>query len=293
MPTIAKPARPWRRVVGLLTLMVFLALFPDPAAAQQIPDGGAETNEEGDGVDLWAIDAIGGQPPGPGSGCGLWEPARAHQLWGVPPSMLVGLDPATGLIRHTGLSGVTAILHVRLCPGGTVPWEYRFFDETDGLAPLIVAARDMLLLPAPVPNLSPPAERTSTLVGVATWFWVPAEQWTARSATVTAGAVSVTASARPALLRFDPGDGSLPIDCAGPGIPWALGATSTCSHHYVWTSAHHPSGRWPARLETVWEVTWSATTGAGGVLDPIVRSTDLPVRVAEAVAVIGRPERGP
>jgi hypothetical protein len=149
-------------------------------------------------------------------------------------------------------------------------------------------ARGALVAPVPVVGGSPVLDRP-LLVGVRTWFWT-SSPWVSLVASASAGGVTATATATPVLLTVDPGDGSGVVRCDGPGEVWVPGrgsGESDCAHVYTNRSTvGDPAGVFVARVSITWSVAWTATDGDGGELDPIVTSTDVPVVVQEAQAVI-------
>jgi hypothetical protein len=59
-----------------------------------------------------------------------------------------------------------------------------------------------------------------TYVNLPTFFWTDANTWRSFTATARAGGNWATVTARPVALMFDPGDGSAPVTCNGPGRAW-------------------------------------------------------------------------
>ena len=277
-----------RSAVGLILAMAMVAAgsISSPAAELDPGRGTVERRGSEDGVDLYAEENRPGGPGDGADGCSFWDEVTVADIGLVPPELVAGLGEGEGGLSRRTVEGFIQILFVRLCPDQAPRIQYRWFDEVPALRALAIRARESLLLPLPAPRFSPPAATARTLVGVGTWFWVPAEDWTAVEATAVAGNVSVTATATPVLLRFDPGDGSRALTCTGPGTPWVEGAESTCAYTYAWVSAHHPDGRWPASVSIDWEVTWSASTGQSGILDPFVMVADVALLVAQAEAVL-------
>ena len=146
-----------------------------------------------------------------------------------------------------------------------------------------------LSLPRPVPRFAPPAARVRTLVGIDTWFWVPAFQWRPIVRIVAAGGVVVTLVATPIALQMLPGDGSPPVTCPGPGSPWLVpGSRSLCSHVFQRASTATAGGRYRAAVQAVWTIRWTSSTGLSGVVGPVVVSTPVSLLVAEAQAVLRR-----
>ncbi len=147
------------------------------------------------------------------------------------------------------------------------------------------AAIDAILFPATKARFAPPA-RTRTLVGVDTWFWVPATSWKPIVKVVGVPPVVVTAVASPIALRFSPGDGSATVSCPGPGLPWVPGGRTLCSHVYQEASTLRTTGRYNGVITVVWMVRWFSTTGASGVIGPIQMPQINSVKVVEAQAVL-------
>lgn len=159
------------------------------------------------------------------------------------------------------------------------------FGALTAAADAALLARELLPLPDPDVRTSPPAGRPQ-LVGVATWFRVDTA-WQTFSATATLGGVSATVTATPTQVVWDPGDGSAPITCDGPGTafdPARPGAVSDCSHIYRRRTA---SGAEHALTATItYDVAWTATDGSSDVLDPVTRTSTVAVAVDEAQAIV-------
>jgi hypothetical protein len=166
------------------------------------------------------------------------------------------------------------------------------FDPGDLLAGVAAAeraldeARRRLDLPLPEPAVNPPGAQ---LVGVASWLWLTGV-WQSIEATAAIGAVSSTVTARPVEATWSMGDGTT-VTCSGAGRPYdparpARDQSSDCTHVYTRSSAAEPDGVYPVSVTVTYEVGWSASTGAGGVLDTLTRTTTLPVVVQQAQAVI-------
>ena len=162
------------------------------------------------------------------------------------------------------------------------------YDPADPLAGLDAPeraadeARKLLPLAPPVIELSPPAT-TPQLVGVATWLWL-GDPWQPLRASATLGGVTSTVTARPTTVQWLLGDGST-VTCAGPGTPYDTGRSpesqrSDCTHTF------QRRGQFAVTATVTYEAAWTATTGDGGVLGPVVRTATLPITVNEAQALI-------
>ena len=73
--------------------------------------------------------------------------------------------------------------------------------------------------------------------------------------------------ATPTALVFDPGDGSAPVTCDGPGRPWTEAdgsdppSAGACGYMY---RAVTPNGPLTATTSIQWSVAWTSNVGAGG-----------------------------
>jgi len=218
---------------------------------------------------------------GPAATC-VWKP------WAQVSASLI-ITQAGGMMLPDG-PGPGLVLYARVCADGTVT-DWQWFRVADQAA-AVAAARDDVRrrLPAPQAVLSPdPA--AGLVVRVATWFAVPAAQWAPVRDTATALGESVTVTATPDTLTFDPGDGATPVSCAGPGPTFVPGAAvpstpPACSYTYRDASTAAPDGQhWQAALSVRWQVTWTASNGQTGTLDPIVTTTPLALTVQEYEAI--------
>lgn len=133
------------------------------------------------------------------------------------------------------------------------------------------------------------------LVKTPTWFWVNPVLWRPVSVTASVptprGMLSVTTTATPSTLRFQPGDRPNNIvECDGPGWAWvplaASMAASDCNYEYLDPSFDRPNGVYRARLDVVWEITWRTNTGASGQLPNLRTGSGQPIRVREMHALM-------
>lgn len=161
---------------------------------------------------------------------------------------------------------------------------------------LALQARSRLPLPAPVAGHNP----TVPLVHLATWWWVAPESWRAMSQHTTAGPVWATVTATPVASTWDPGDGSSPESCAGPGVAYdptlALDAqSSSCTSTYARSSAGqpqvgpNPNDRFfPVTVTVTWRVAWQGSGGTAGVLPALTTTSTFPLPVAERQTLVTR-----
>ena len=153
---------------------------------------------------------------------------------------------------------------------------------------LVRQALSNLALPTPTIEMAPPADRDQ-LVNVATWLWIDPAAWRGMSATASAGPVTTTATATPAEVVWQMGDGQS-VTCLGPGTaydPSKPNATTDCSYTWRKSSAGQPGGAYQVTATLYYQAAWSATGAPGGgslwlVAGP---SAHAAVRVAESEAI--------
>lgn len=155
-------------------------------------------------------------------------------------------------------------------------------DAVPVVDPVVVAqmALDSAEIALPAPHTSP--DGVPQMTGLMTWFWIEPDAWAPVTARAELPGVWAEVTATPTTATWTPGDGGAAVGCAGPGAPHpgTAGARTDCGHTYV------DVGAYTLTVEVTYEVAWTSSTGAGGALDPIVVSADLPVTVEQRQAVI-------
>jgi hypothetical protein len=149
---------------------------------------------------------------------------------------------------------------------------------------------DEVPLAYPSPATSPAID-LDQLTGLPTWLWVDPAGFETFQASETLAGITVTVTATPEHVTWDPGDGSDPIVCDGPGTPYDHGvddaAQSTdCSHIYQFVSADQPDGVYHASAAITWSVAWTAGDWGGGTLPDATRTTTFDLTVTERQAVV-------
>jgi hypothetical protein len=250
----------------------------DPSVPGSPPDGGgggggaAECRDAADRVVPCYIEGKGWYG---GDGC-WYQPAAGNDLAvaeafggpAVPPERwYVGAcgDPLTDL-----------------WPVGMVRFR-RFGGQGPSVGLLADQAVRRLLLPAPVIRVNPPPPAVQ-LVYVPTWLWIDTGAWGVRSATASAGGLSVTATATPTRVTWSTGDGAT-VTCHGPGTPWRSGtdpikASPTCGHTYTGPA----DGTYPLRATVTWEISWSGG-GESGTRPALTTTATVQLTVVEAGAL--------
>lgn len=134
-----------------------------------------------------------------------------------------------------------------------------------------------------------PGARNMGLVGMPTWMWAanPADNVTGPiSITVSAGGVSVTATATLDRVEWSMGDGTT-VTCAGraaKGTPYSAGHgrqdSPTCGHRYTKTSGDQPDNAYTVTATSYWVVNWSGAGQSGAINVPAL-SSNTQIRVGE------------
>ncbi|MER7433681.1 hypothetical protein ACFU8R_28700 [Pseudonocardia alni] len=178
-------------------------------------------------------------------------------------------------------------------PAGAAP-----APATAVITPEALAARAVELLTLEPPVLSTSAVGTG-FVGLPVWLWIdngPAATGPV-SATATAGAAQVTATARLSAVEWSMGPPGERVHCTGPGTPWTgqEGPSPDCGYVYAQRSLPERtdgSGIWTITATAVWTVTWSGISGgvpvAGEQRVLVPASTTLPVAEVQVLVAGAR-----
>ena len=199
-------------------------------------------------------------------------------------------------------NGVTYHLWRRTCPDGET---YLQFPETtpEDILPRLLDQLRKAALPKPTPvfEMLDPTHGWA-YVRTPLDFRVDAAAWSPVSVTASVGPIWATVTARPSRLTFDPGDPAGPgaVSCAGDGpvAPYVPETPGVCSYTFVnASSTSRVDGyHFSTRLTIDWSISWTSSTGAGGVLEPFSTFTDAPLAVAEVKGLVTctgpRPEQG-
>lgn len=193
---------------------------------------------------------------------GTWFPSQgcyAQQV--VPPPVADdpiwgGTAPEDGTIWACSNQGFGTYTRF-LVPNG----------ETPALVdPGVLAQQALGQMKLATPAISmAPAPPLRTYVGLETWLWMPPEQFSPLSLTVTAGPTAVTVVAKPVRSTWDMGAGS--TTCNSAGRAWVKGyddsQTTDCSYTYDRVSTGQLSDAFPVTATLAYQVDW---TCAGGCL---------------------------
>lgn len=121
------------------------------------------------------------------------------------------------------------------------------------------AAIDAMTLPAPAIDWNPKRSGDrATVVRLDTWVWLTDRRdalWVEASVDSLAGRMSARVDATLTGLRVS-APGAVSTECAGPGVPYARGATGECSIRFTQTSAALGLTTTPVTVQSQWHATW-------------------------------------
>lgn len=238
-----------------------------------------------------------------GSGWAEDDTINAQVQDGVPRTtascvwrVVTATDPASGsVIEHPvqrTVSDGRETLHQRECTGNAGDRWYQWVrDSTKQRIVDRASSRASDRIGQLVFSSAPARDRN--VVNVGTWFWVPRVLWKPVSATAyittSVGVLSVTVTATPSRLRFDPGNRDDPVWCDGPGEPWrsALGDNAVSECMYTYRHAAGAGRRFPARTSVQWRLKVSSNFGLSFPLPNVTLGMTTPVTVREIQAVLG------
>jgi hypothetical protein len=218
-----------------------------------------------------------------GGGC-AWE--RFEGELGVP-----GLG--NGSFPFVDENGVTVNLWKQRCPGSGDRWYLIPETEPEDLLPRLLEELKSARLPYPEPTfLALDPAHGWAYVTVPVDFRVSGDSWRQVSVTASIGPVWATVTAEPVSLTFDPGDPNGPgaVLCAGdsPVAAYAPEVPGECSYTYVNASSTSPYDGYHFETTTSieWSISWTSSTGAGGVLESYSTSATVLLAVAEVKGLV-------
>lgn len=138
------------------------------------------------------------------------------------------------------------------------------------------------------PDIVSPSATGRWAVGVPVWMHVgkSATTYGPNSATASAGAVTVTATAKVSKIKWAMGDGST-VTCTGAGTPYqkAYGKRTSpdCGHTYAQTSATESGKEFKVNATSTWTVKWTGGGQSGELTE--VRESQVEVSVGELQAL--------
>jgi hypothetical protein len=203
---------------------------------------------------------------------------------GLPAS-----DPGVGVVRE--VNGRTEDLYLKRCvgEGPAVVWVAR-------PTPVDIAseARRMLdveLVPVPTPTISPTAAGGGL---VQLGMWLAVEPHAPVVATARVGPYWATATATPASITWDMGNGDRVGPCPGTGTPIVDLHTADegpCGYTYHHVNRITADGAYQVTVTQTWDVTGVTFAGPVAGLASIARATTFPYIVRQ-IQTIGVPPTG-
>ncbi len=220
-----------------------------------------------------------------GVSAGTVDPCTYTRAMSPDPS-----DPTVLIPYNRDAGGQTYAIYSRSCPGEN----WTSIIGIPILSPIQLAriARDRVtrLLPATKPGFTG-GDGPWQYVKVPTIFWVDPTEWKPFTLTATAFGTWSTVTVTPIGMRFNPGDGSPPITCAGPGVAYKgvrspqddyifRGEPGQCGYLYTHSSKDAPDLEYPAVMAVEWHADWQASDGTTGTLEPIWITKPVGIKVA-------------
>ena len=252
--------------------------------------GGSEQASDGNGAKPACYDSLVGNQSVP---CylkdfGYWANGRNCYFQQAAP------QPPAGDPRWEGQDPAEGAVYDTYCPDNpnmTSQWLAQPPPGDVAVDPAILALEAVKKMTLRGPAIASPRAAGAYTVGVPVWMWVhqSATTYGPQSASATAGAVTVTATAKVSKIVWRMGDGAT-VTCTGPGTVYAgsadMTASPTCGHRYTTTSAGAAGGRFQVTAASTWTVDWQVTVGGGetGQLTE-VRHTQTQVAVGELQVV--------
>jgi hypothetical protein len=162
--------------------------------------------------------------------------------------------------------------------------------------PAVLAQRALDQVKLATPNIhTAPQPPDMTYVGLETWLWMDPGQWNTLNVTVTAGATSVTVTAKPARATWDLTTGS--TTCTSPGSAWVDGmsnaAETDCSYTWEQTSDGQAEDAFPISSTITYQVDWTCSgacltdTGTLGEVDGLPGAAAIRVDERQSVVIGG------
>ena len=165
-------------------------------------------------------------------------------------------------------------------------------------AELAQQAADSFNLPHPTGRRSPSDSDSHngypfTYVRLWTFYWSDPGSWRSLTATASAGGNWATVTAQPVLLTFDPGNGSAPVSCAGPGRPWvesdgdSAPGQGACGYQYSKVTGPGYDHPVTSTQTITWQLTWVGSNNTAGTLTQRTTATDGQLNVLQ-IKIVNR-----
>ena len=126
------------------------------------------------------------------------------------------------------------------------------------------------------------------IVNFPTWLWINDPWETIGPESETAGFVTVDVTATPRAITWVTGDGSEPVVCNGPGLPWSAGLpeeATDCSHTFTSSSADLPGQQYALTATVEWYFEWWINGVYQGEFDSFDATSPFTYQVGEIQTV--------
>lgn len=249
------------------------------------------------------VPVVAGHPGADGDGWADDDTVNARVSDGIPRTadarcswnVVTGVDPVAGTTERPVtrvVAGTKETLYQRSCPDNRDSWYQWIKESTKTRLVDHVSSTASDRLKSLVFRTAP--ARDKLVVNVGTWFWVPRAIWKPVSVTAyvttPVGVISVTVTATPSRLRFDPGNKDSAVWCDGPGDAWntSIGdaAVSECMYTYLHSSDDAPNRRFVAHTAVQWNLRVRSNFGLSFPLPHARTTVTTPVTVRELQAVL-------
>ncbi|WP_415954405.1 ATP/GTP-binding protein [Streptomyces sp. KLOTTS4A1] len=164
-------------------------------------------------------------------------------------------------------------------------------DPPPAVDPALLALQAVSKMKLAGPDIASPRAAGKYGVKVPMWLWVDPAPNTFGPITTsaTAGAVTVTATAKVSSIAWDLGDGSEPVTCNGPGTPYktsyGMATSPDCGHRFTKASSDAAGGTFTVTATATWTVDWEVVGGGETGQLTEVFDSQVPVTVLESQAV--------
>lgn len=279
--------------------LAFLALAaPQPAHAAP-PESGRCTK----GPATWVVceagqeDSLppGGQPASPAESKGN-KGGKGEQKSRHVPCTVKKMDPQPPKGSYLWEGQTNGAVYERTCRYTAdaavppIPMPFWAAEAPPPVDPAVLAQEAVDKMNLTGPDIASPRATGKYAVGVPMWMWVNQSPTTygPNSASATAGAVTVTATAKVTQIVWKTGDGTS-VTCNGPGTRYTtskgMAESPTCGHVYSTTSAKKPDNKFTMTATSTWQVDWQVQGGGetGELVE--IRESQTQVGIGELQAV--------
>ena len=284
-----------RLIVGAGLMLIGSIALNVVAGHVSADEGGTATG--GSDSDAGEITAVAGRETAGGQGVSHSGPACTYTpfdtVWSQVPGATSGIVRRDASTKETLPPGTpagqnTETMYVRRCPGREPV--YVWVPDGVDVEDLVASAREEVSdqLPVPVLEMSPdPSVGGTVNIGL----WLALEDPGDVSVTASVGPVWATVTARFVQTSWSMGNGDV-VECDGLGTPILDAATveqGPCGYTYRWPSAPQFTGSdalaYRVSVTGHWVVSYATSTGAGGSLPGLDRSTEFDYSVRELQSV--------